>query len=848
MSDSRIFLLDIMPLVFRSYFATLGKNISTGEGIPTGATLGFYNYIFQIIFNESPDVLIAAQDSSPEKRLEIDASYKSNRSESPEDLEVAITYAFRLLDALKIPVISQTGMEADDVIGSLCTVYQNKGEVFIVSPDKDFAQLVNEKVYLLRPAYKGVEFNLLGIEGVKEKFGVPPEKIPDLLALMGDSVDNIPGIPGVGEKTAAKILAIADSVENIYSGGYIDTLKPGKLKDSLIQFKEQTYRSRRLAVIDTSLNIDLPEKQFSLQDVDQDALYELLEELEFRQLRERLEEKGILGGRKVLQPSPVEYVNSEDALGDTTVIGLQLIENEDERIFLTGVENRVLKLDEAHLKDILRHSEVIIVADAKLILRAVPDLSSQLDKFHDIGLAEYVLNPDKTIDLDHLRRKYKIASTENRIINAEQMLLHSFQIYETQIDALEELSLTPLFKGIEMPLTAVLAELEENGLLISEELLGDTGEELLKDIAALEKEIYQEAGYEFNINSTVQTGEVLQKFFGEGLKKTKTGKISSSEKILEELKEEHRIAELIIRYRKLNKLYSTYVASLPKYVSKDDGRIHACFSQTTAGTGRLSCSEPNLQNLPVKTEMGRIIRKAVVPAEGKILLAADYSQVELRLLAALSGDEALTEAFRDDKDIHAITAAAVFKIPEDAVTNDMRNMAKGVNFGIVYGITPFGLAERLRISQTEAKEFIENYFKSFPGVKRFQLETLEFARRYGFTKTLSGRIRFIDGINSRNGTNRKNAERVALNAPIQGLAADLIKKAMINCYNWIHENMVPAQMVLQVHDELVFELEKKDLTLVKNGVREAMETALDLSVPLKVDIGIGLNWLELDYD
>ncbi len=845
MKARKIIIIDLMPLVFRAYFATLGKNISTSEGIPTGGVLGFYNYIFQILFEQVPDVIIATQDSAPEERLSIDPSYKANRQESPEELETVIEYAYRLLYTLNIPVYTIPGQEADDIIGSLASNVPMKDKLFIVSPDKDLAQLVNEHVFLMRPAYKGNEFSLLDRQGVIEKFGVPPEKIPDLLALMGDAVDNIKGVPGIGEKTAAKILAENDSIEMLFEKG-VDQLKPGKMKDNLLALKEDTQKAKKLATIRCDLDVNTDFTLFSKHDVRHEELDSLLEELEFRKLSERLRAKGFLTSAMVSEPLATTYATDLKELG-TDIISVYIVEEEDQ--LLLSSQDRLFRLAVSDIDIIHDQFDMILTADLKKLHKQHPIKKEQLKKYFDVTIAEYLLNPDKTIDMDHLARKYKIPYPfTDSWMEAEQIAMKMHEMYHAQSPGIEELGLRALFHEVELPLSVVLAEMENAGVYLDTEVLDETSKTVSSEIHEIERRIYDIAGREFNINSIVQIGQLLESLLGKGLKKTKTGKISSNEKILEELVGEHPVITLLLRYRKLTKLYGTYLTALPKYISPETGRIHATFSQVTAGTGRLSCHSPNLQNLPIRHEEGQIIRKAIKAENPEYeIISADYSQIELRLLASLSGDKQMIQSFADGLDIHSITASKILKMPMDAVTEKERGIAKGVNFGVVYGITPFGLSDRLKISQTEAKEFIENYFKAFPQVKAFQEQTLEFARENGFTRTGLGRIRYIDGINSRNGTTRKNAERVALNAPIQGLAADLIKIAMIRCSEYLQENKLKSRMILQIHDELLFEAHQEERHVFLGTIREIMENALDLQIPLKVEVGFGPDWMDQTY-
>lgn len=845
MKERKVIIIDLMPLVFRAYFATLGKNISTAEGIPTGGILGFYNYIFQLIFEHEPDLVIATQDSAPEERTAIDPRYKANREESPEELEFAVEYAYRLLYALNIPVYTVKGQEADDVIGSLSQRINPSDKVFIVSPDKDLAQLVNGNVILMRPAYKGNEFNLLDREGVREKFGVYPERIPDLLALMGDTVDNIKGVPGIGEKTAAKLLSEHGSIEELYESG-LNKLKEGKIKDNLTSLREDVFRSKKLATVKCDLDVKFPERPFSKEFVHHAELASLLEELEFRQLAGRLQSKGFLTPPAIINLETVIHVESWDELERDIVAVYPFVK--EKRILCVAGKN-ALYVQPQDFESKMESFSFVVTNDLKSLHKLVPLKFVQIKKYFDITVAEYLINPDKTIDTDHLARKYKIPyPLEDRNVQAEQETVKMKEIYEQQIPLIEEMGLHDMLYNIELPLSLVLAEIEETGVYMDSSILADAAESVKEEISEIEQKIYSIAGREFNINSTVQIGELLEALLGKGLKKTVTGKISSSEKILEDLRNKHVVIDMLLRYRKLNKLYGTYLAALPKYISKATGRIHATFSQVTAGTGRLSCHSPNLQNLPVRHEEGRSIRKAVkAQNEDYEIIAADYSQVELRLLAALSGDENMIRSFAEDQDIHSITAARILKMPPEAVTEKERNIAKGVNFGVVYGITPFGLSDRLKISQQEAREFISNYFLAFPQVKEFQEKTLQFARENGYTQTLTGRIRYIEGINSRNGTTRKNAERVALNAPIQGLAADLIKIAMIRCEKYIRENNLQSRMILQIHDELLFEAHKDEFPEFMMSVKAIMEGALSLQVPLKVEIGHGEDWMDLQY-
>lgn len=860
----KLFLFDIMPLLYRAHFATLGKNFGTTTGIDTRTTLVFYNYIFQVLTEEKPDAVAAVLDSKPKQREAVSSVYKANREKMPSEISDAFPYALKLMEALKIPILKEEGFEADDVIATMALQGMEKGyTVFIVSPDKDFAQLVSENIFLFRPAYKGAIMETLDIEGVKNKFGVPPQQIADYLALRGDSVDNIIGVKGIGDKTAAQLLSQYNSVETLIEN--VGSIKQPKLRESIEAYKDQLVENKLLATLTGDVVVAVEWNELKVKKAEGNDLIPLLDELQFIRIKERLIKQRFLNTKLKTEEIPLSEITVHSLTAKDVITQLQGV---NEIAIAYTEENRQLYFKRRNEVDILTvnisseeewnsllaylmKDEVLKIGwQLKPLLKKI-SLSATISgtSWLDLSLAAYLLEPDAKIEWPYIQDKYNLERFN--ISHGQSQLNHLpalFQANDSIMKRLEEMELTPLFYEIELPLQSVIARMELYGLRIGLDALQEIDSVLTLQLNQLEKQLHETAGKEININSPGQIAEVLQKICDPSeLKKTKTGQVSTAEPFLMDIAPKYPFINDLLTYRKLNKIITTYVYSLPKYVNAQTTKIHPTFQQVIAGTGRLSCTEPNLQNLPIKSEAGREVRKAIIPSTtGYTILSIDYNQVELRLLAALSNDEVMVETFRSGKDIHTTTASRIFNVDESAVTKELRNKAKSVNFGIAYGITPWGLATRLKISQKEAKEIIDAYFAEFSSVKQYLENSINESRERGFTKTKYGRIRYVEGLDSKNTTTRKIAERVAVNAPIQGLAADIIKEAMVNVDRFIIVDDLKTRIILQVHDELVFDALESELPFFVPEVIRIMESNPKFIVPLIVNVTAGKNWLEQD--
>ncbi|MBE7169241.1 MAG: DNA polymerase I [Williamsia sp.] len=862
MKDKKLFLLDVMPLLYRAHFATMGKRFGTTTGIDTRTPLVFFNYIFQVLTDEKPDAVAAALDSKS-KRTDVATTYKANRQKMPSEITAAFPYAMQLLESLRVPVLKEEGREADDIIAAVAKQGAEQGyQVFIVSPDKDLAQLVRPDIFLYRPAYKGAVMETLDTEGVKNKWGVEPSQIADYLALRGDSVDNITGIKGIGDKTAAQLLNEFRSVEELIERA--GTIKQPKIQEAILENRDQLLQNKQLTVLAPDLDVAIDWNTLGIHKPDPDKLLPLLEELQFEKMRERLVKQGFLEeAQSTAAPAEtplvtVVQVEVEAVLKKAKAvheIGIGFLEPAADRLFLLPAGSREIwevQADDAGWERLIRFLDQQEITkwgwQLKPFLKRIGRLEIGLKTpWIDLSLAAYLLEPDAKIEWRAIRDKYALQDFRVEAYDGNLAYLPSLQEAHKKImDKIGEMGLTQLFFEIEQPLEPVIAAMELHGIGIDLPALKEIGGMLNRQLQEMEKKLYEEAGVSFNPNSPSQTADVLQQIAeASELKKTKTGQISTAEPFLAELAPKYPFVAHLLDYRKLNKIITTYVEALPRYVNPVTGSVHPIFQQLVAGTGRLSCTEPNLQNLPVRSEAGREVRKAIVPSEpGYSILSADYNQVELRLLASLSGDEVMIDAFRSGKDIHAITASRVFKVEEKKVTKDMRRKAKEVNFGIAYGITPWGLATRLKISQKEAKKIIDAYFEEFSSVKNYLEKSVEESRERGYTRTPLGRIRYIEGIDSRNGTTRKAAERVAVNAPLQGFAADIIKAAMVAVHQYIIDHQLQSRLILQVHDELVFDAADKELPSLVPELVRIMEAGPELKVPLRVNVTVGRNWLD----
>ncbi len=900
-SDKKLFLLDAYALIYRAHFAFTKNPRINSKGLNTSVPFGFTNTLLEVLTKQKPSHIAIAFDTAAKTfRDQIFKEYKAHRQETPEDIKTGIPMVKKIIRGFNIPILELDGFEADDIIGTLALKAAARGfEVFMMTPDKDFGQIVQDKIWLYKPAYMGNSVDILGPKEVCEKWDIQEvSQVIDMLGLQGDTSDNIPGIPGVGPKTAAELLKQFGTVENVVAHG--SELK-GKLKERVEQFGEQAILSKKLATIVTDVPVPYDEEALRYTGPDKDQLTPIFEELEFKNLMTRA--FAIPGSASATASSPVlplggsqlsmfggptSNVEGEKKSLVTGKIRYQVVQGEAEIKSIAeklkskrefGIE--VLTDNAEHfdfqIKAIVFSSEAgeayFIPAEGKNIMLFASILSDEkigkvshnikysvlaLKKIgievrgplFDTLLAHYLIEPEASHDLSVICNQYfghQLASESSEQEQAMERVDVALQLRVGLLKELEARRHSLLMRDVEMPLVAVLAAMEFDGVKIDAETLKWMSEALRKDSEKVQKEIFQLAGTEFNIASPKQLGEILfdRLKLVDKAKKTKTGQYATGEDVLQKLSEEHDIANKILEFREYEKLRSTYVDALPRMVSHTDGRIHSDFRQAVAATGRLSSNNPNLQNIPIRTEKGRQIRAAFVPRDKNFrFMSADYSQIELRIAASFAKDKTMIEAFRSKRDIHATTAAKVFKVPLDKVTPDMRRKAKEVNFGILYGSTAFGLSQNLRISRTEGAELIESYFKEFPGIKRYMDDSINYAREKEYVETILGRRRYLRDINSRNITTRGFAERNAINAPIQGSAADIIKIAMVNIHRWLQKEKLQTKMILQVHDELVFDLHRDEEEIVKHHVIELMKHAVVIDVPMEVEVGIGKNWLE----
>jgi len=924
-ADSRLFLLDAYALIFRGYFAFIKNPRVNSKGVDTSAVFGFMLALIELIEKEKPSHLAVVFDLSGPTQRHIDyPQYKANRDATPEAIKIAVPYIHRILDAMGIPTVALEGYEADDLIGTLARKAEQKGyTTYMMTPDKDFGQLVSEKTLIYKPGRGGEPAQILGTKEVCAKHGIERvEQLIDMLGMMGDAVDNIPGLPGVGEKTAQKLLAQYGSLEEtIARAGEIK----GKLGEAIRANAELGLMSKKLATIITEAPIELEEERLLMEAPDTESLRGIFEELEFRTLLKRVlaepsaaVEKSVEGAGQAGTQVGLFEVESSERPGS----GLRSLETYDHHYTLISSPEEVDWLVDKLLKqksvcfdtetDSLVEIDAALVGIAfswlagkayyvsfpanfeeqkALLERLRPffehpeiekigqnlkyDLSVLLNyglevagPLFDTMLAHYLLNPDQRHNFDALSENYlghKTQSIESLIgpkgktqrsmrdIELERVCEYAGEDADLTLQLKQQFEpilvrdeLKSLFDSIEIPLVPVLVSMERAGVRIDSEALRVLSASMSNEMIEIDRQVQEMAGGQFNLASPKQLGEVLfeRLKLGGKPKKTKTGQYATSEDILQLLKHEHPIIPLILDFRQLQKLKGTYVDALPEMVHPRTGRIHTSFNQAVAATGRLSSVNPNLQNIPIRYDRGKEIRRAFIPDPGHVLLSADYSQIELRLIAELSQDEAMLEAFRSGQDIHRSTASRVFSVPIEEVSKEQRSYAKTVNFGIIYGVSAFGLSQQTDLSRSEAAELIRNYFESYSGIKRYIDSQVELARSQGFVSTLFGRRRYLPDIHSGNQTVRAHAERNAVNAPIQGSAADLIKKAMIELQAALRSEGFKSRMVLQVHDELVFDCPMNESESLAVLVKEKMQSALKLSIPLLVDVGIGSNWLE----
>lgn len=922
----KLFLLDAYALIYRAYYAFIKNPRINSKGMNTSAIFGFVNTLEDLLKKQQPTHIgIAFDPKGPTFRHEAYKQYKAQREETPEDIRRSIPIIKDIIRAYHIPILEITGYEADDVIGTLALQAGKQGiPTYMMTPDKDYGQLVRENVYMYRPRYGDKDFDTLGPEEVKNKFGIEsPEQVIDLLGLMGDSSDNIPGCPGVGEKTAQKLIAQFGSIDNLLA--HTDELK-GALKNKVEENAEQIRFSKFLATIKTDVPITLNLQELKRQSPDEDSLRKLFEELEFRNLIERIlnSEKRIpvnsskqtaiqgdlfgffaeesTGSEKktnltTLEETTYDYqlIDSEEKIDnlvrilrtkeilslDTETTGTDAMTAELVGMSFSFTENQAFyvpvppKREEA-LRIVKKFSDIFenpatekIGQNIKYDMTVLSHYGIRIQgKLFDTMIAHYVLQPELHHGMDYLAEVYLHYQT----IRIEELIgakgkkqgnmrdLAPEEVYKYACEdaditlklknilqkEMEKQGVTELFRRIEMPLVPVLANMEQNGVRIDTQALQEASQLYTGRMKEIEQKIYDAAGLTFNISSPKQVGEVLFETLkiSAKAKKTRTGQYSTSEEVLENLRDKHPVVGLILAYRGLKKLLSTYIDALPALINPQTRRIHTSFNQTVTSTGRLSSSNPNLQNIPIRAEDGKEIRKAFIPDDGCEFFSADYSQIELRIMAHLSGDKNMIEAFHSGHDIHTATAAKVFKVPIEEVTREQRSKAKTANFGIIYGISAFGLSERMHVSLKEAKELIAEYFETYPGVKAYMSQSIETARQNGYTETICGRRCYLPDIHSHNAIVRGYAERNAINAPIQGSAADIIKVAMIQIHQRFQKENIRSKMLIQVHDELNFSVCPEEKKQVKQIVMEEMEKAFTMQVPLLADCGWGKNWLE----
>jgi len=944
MSDQkRVFLVDAFALIFRGYYAFIKNPRINSKGLDTSAIMGFMNSLLDVIKRERPDHLAVCFDKGGSvDRVEMFEDYKANRDETPEAIKLAIPYIQEILKAMHIPIMVKSGFEADDVIGTLAKQAEKEGyKTYMVTPDKDFAQLVSDNIFMYKPRFGG-GYDIWGVPEVLEKFGVTnPLQVIDFLGMMGDSADNIPGLPGVGEKTAKKFLAAYGSMENLFKNTH--ELK-GKMKEKVEGAVELGLLSKQLATIMLDVPVTFNAKDFELDQPDIEKVTELFNELEFRNLLTNflrtfsasktdeikketnlassalekskatqipegqfdlfaapgagsVSKEAISSGFKTIKNTDHFYQHIDSPLArklflkklmqqtsvcfDTETTGLKALEVELIGIAFSFEKGKGYYVsfpeDQEETKAILEEFKPFFESDIEKVghnlkydIKVLSNYNMPVKgKLFDTMIAHYLINPDMRHNMDILAETYlnyqpvsivdligkkgknqlsmRVVPIADQTEYAVEDADITFQLKEHFTKELESGNVTKLFNEIELPLVSVLTAMEIEGININTDFLKELSFVLTDDINKLEKNIYEQAGEEFNIASPKQLGIVLfeKMELVKKPKKTKTGQYKTGEDILSALAQEHKIIRDIQEYRQYKKLLSTYVDALPNEINPKTGRIHTEYMQAVAATGRLSSNNPNLQNIPIRTERGKEVRKSFIPRnENHVLLAADYSQIELRIIAALSEEENMIEAFKNGEDIHASTAAKVFNVSLDEVTREQRSNAKTVNFGIIYGVSAFGLSNQTDLSRSEAKELIDTYYETYPKLKAYISKQVEFARKKGYVETVLNRRRYLKDINSANAMVRSGAERNAVNAPIQGSAADIIKLAMINIYNRFEKEGFKSKMLLQVHDELVFDAHKDELDTIRPIIKHEMENAFTLSVPLDVELGTGENWLQ----
>ena len=919
-SSKKLFLLDAYALIYRGYYAFIKNPRINSKGTDTSAILGFMNSLLEIIRTQNPDYIAVAFDKGGSvTRSEMFTEYKSNRDKTPEPILIAIPYIKEILKSMNISVLEKEGYEADDVIGTVAKdAEKNNFKVYMVTPDKDFAQLVSNNIFLCKPARMGNSMEIWGVDEVKDKFEVDsPEQVIDYLGMMGDSVDNIPGLPGVGDKTAKKFIKQYGNLETLLEKSYEIT---GKLGEKITDNKELGILSKKLARIILDVPIEYKLNDFKLSDPDNKSVMKIFDELEFKRVKETFfkifgfnETKGkdqeliqgdLFSGNDLVQDKSdlissnsyyqridsnkeLEYLMTKlliqkvvafdtetESLNslDTEIVGISFSWTENKGFYVPIANNKSLQKEYFDiLRPFFENDQIIKVGhnlkfDIKVLFKYDISVSGPL---YDTMVAHYLINPDMRHNLDTLSESYLNYSPISietligkkgknqgsmRDVPAEEVTDYAsedadlaLQLKKIFDKELNENGVKDIFNDIEIPIINVLADMEKEGINIDSSYLSKLDKEFEIELSKLKGGIFEMSGEEFNLNSPKQLGDILfekLKLVSKP-KKTKTGQYSTSEEVLSGLASEHEIIKNILEWRSLDKLQNTYVRSLPNEVNNRTGRIHTKFNQTVTTTGRLSSNNPNLQNIPIRTLNGQKIREAFIPRSEEFeLLAADYSQIELRVIASISKDKNMVDAFIKNQDIHTITAAKIYNVDPDDVSREQRGNAKTVNFGIIYGVSAFGLSQQTNLSRAESKIMIDSYFENYPGLKDYMSSQIDFARNNGYVQTIMGRRRYLQNINSQNNMLRSGAERNAINAPIQGSAADIIKIAMIRVHEKFKEQSLKSKMLLQVHDELVFDVYKSEKKIVKTIVKDTMESAVKLLVPLKIDLEFGKNWLE----
>ena len=904
-----------MALIYRAHFAFIKNPIINSKGINTSAIYGFLNTLLEVIKKENPSHIGVAFDTkAPTFRSKMFKEYKANRQKQPEDIQIAIPYIKKIIKSFNIPILEKDGFEADDIIGTFANIFSKEKEtqIFMMTPDKDFAQLVSSNVFLYKPAFMGRGIDILGEKEVLNKFKINRvDQVIDFLGLQGDSVDNIPGIPGVGPKTAQVLLAKYDSVEGIIKN---KAEIKGVLGDKIEQYSGSAILSKSLAKIKTDIPVSTTFEDLILSKPNKEKLLALLEDLEFRTIKKRIYDMGLIieqeeekkqqesqlrlfsTSLETIESEKVSYsvVSSREIyvfveelkkqkqicfdtettslnIQEAELVGISISYKQKQAFYIPTLNKKERKNVTSLLKPILENKSVVLIGhnlkyDVQIMKKYNINISQNV---FDTMLAHYLISPEtshkldsisesflnhKTIPIEDIIGKKGVDQKNMKDIPVKDVYKYAcedaditFRLKSMLEKEIVKLKLEELLIKIEQPLLFVLADMEGNGVNIDVDFLTIMSKELFQKINKTEMKIYKKTGKTFNISSPKQLGNVLfEKLkIEDNPKKTKSGQYSTSEDVLQKLSKKNEIVDLVLRYREYKKLKSTYVDALPKMVSNKDNLIHTDYAQAVTVTGRLSSNKPNLQNIPIKTKLGRKIRSAFIPRNNNnIILAADYSQVELRIMADFSQDKEMIKAFKEGQDIHQLTASKVFNVSLSSVDGTMRRKAKEVNFGIIYGISPFGLSQNLQISRAEAKEIIDAYFNKFSDVKNYIDNAIIKARKKKYVETLLGRRRYLRDIDSRNFTLRSFSERNAINSPIQGSAADIIKLAMIEISKWIKKNEFNSKMIMQVHDELVFDVCENELEYFQSNIKKIMENVVKLRVPLTVDLGVGKTWLE----